>query len=62
MIIHLPPLFPLIGVLAATAFASWIVFGLFMLWGFSSDWGPRLALPATAVAAVVTAYFSFKLT
>lgn len=62
MTIHLPPLFTILGVLAVTAFVSWLVFGLLMLWGFSNDWGPRLALPVTAITAVVTAYFCFKLT
>lgn len=62
MTIHLPPLFTILGVLAATAVVSWIVFGVLVLWGFSSDWGPRLAVPATILAAVLSWHFFWKLT
>lgn len=62
MTIHLPPLFTMIGVGACALFVGWILFGVFMLWGFSSDWGPRLAVTVAPLAAIATAYFCFKLT
>lgn len=61
MTLNLPALFVLIGILAATTVVSGLVFMYCMLWGFSSDWGPRLAVPATALTAVVSGCLFWRL-
>jgi hypothetical protein len=59
--IHLPPLFTILGVLAATTIVCYIVFGLFMLWAWGSDWATRLVIPTLLGVAVGCWIFFWKL-
>jgi heme/copper-type cytochrome/quinol oxidase subunit 4 len=66
MIIHLPPLFSILGVLFAALFAGAVVGGTLQVWAFmhmdsGPDWYWLLPIPCGIVAAVVTGYFCLKL-
>lgn len=61
MTIHLPAFFVLVGVLAAATVLSWLVFTICMLFAWGSDWAMRLAAPATALTAIVSAVVFFRL-
>jgi heme/copper-type cytochrome/quinol oxidase subunit 4 len=66
VIIHLPPLFSILGVLFAALVAGALVGGALQVWAFmhmdsGPDWYWFLPVPCGVIAAVVTGYFCLKL-
>ena len=61
MTIHLPNLFMILGVLAATGIVCYLVFAVFMFLAWGSDWAIRLMIPALAFTAVGCGIVFWKL-
>jgi hypothetical protein len=59
--IHLPPLFTILGVLAATAIVCYLVFAVLLLFAWGSDWAMRLIIPALLVTATGCLIFFWRL-
>lgn len=69
MIIHLPPLFTILGVAFASLVVGFIVYAVLASIGLIGavggswpEWPLRLAIPLGVVAAIVSSYFFWKLT